>query len=135
MHGCGWIDARPGVQYTLIHDIAIQEATELDTTVSIGEVKRDISELVNRVAYGHERIVLTSRGKPKAALVSLDDYARLQVQEEMEQRQSQQTWFRRAEELSARILRERNGEPVDVELIVREAKLDLELRFDDLLEQ
>jgi prevent-host-death family protein len=107
----------------------------LDTTVSIGEVKRDISELVNRVAYGHERIVLTSRGKPKAALVSLDDYARLQVQEEMEQRQSQQTWFRRAEELSARILRERNGEPVDVELIVREAKLDLELRFDDLLEQ
>jgi prevent-host-death family protein len=35
-----------------------------DTThVSIG--------LVNRVAYARERIVLTSRGKPKAVLVSM----------------------------------------------------------------
>jgi len=41
---------------------------------SIGQVKRDISELVNRVAYGHEQVILTSRGKPKAALVSIEDY-------------------------------------------------------------
>ena len=46
------------------------------THVSIGRVKRDISELVNRVAYGGERIVLTSRGKPKAAIVSIEDYER-----------------------------------------------------------
>ena len=46
--------------------------------VSIGRVKRDISELVNRVAYGGERIVLTSRGKPKAAIVSTKDYDRLE---------------------------------------------------------
>jgi len=38
-----------------------------ETNISIGQVKRDISELVNRVAYGKERIILTSRGKPKAA--------------------------------------------------------------------
>ena len=43
--------------------------------VSIGRVKRDVSDLVNRVAYGGERIVLTSRGKPKAVLISLEDYA------------------------------------------------------------
>ena len=48
--------------------------------VSIGQVKRDISELVNRVAYGGERIVLTSRGKPKAVLVSLSDYAQILAQ-------------------------------------------------------
>lgn len=42
-------------------------------TVSISQVKRDISELVNRVTYGGERIVLASRGRPKAALVSLAD--------------------------------------------------------------
>jgi prevent-host-death family protein len=48
-----------------------------DATVSIGQVKRDISELVNRVAFGGERIVLTSRGKPKAALVSVEDYEQL----------------------------------------------------------
>ena len=40
--------------------------------ISIGQVKRDISELVNRVAYRGERIVLTSRGKPKAAPVSME---------------------------------------------------------------
>lgn len=31
-----------------------------EVRISIGQVTRDISELVNRVAYGHERIVLTS---------------------------------------------------------------------------
>ena len=40
----------------------------MNTHVSIGQVKRDISELVNRVSYAGERIILTSRGKPKAAL-------------------------------------------------------------------
>jgi len=44
------------------------------TQVSIGQVKRDISDLVNRAAYGGERIVFTSRGRPKAAIVSIGDY-------------------------------------------------------------
>jgi prevent-host-death family protein len=30
-----------------------------------------------RVSYGGERIILTSRGKPKAALINLEDYERL----------------------------------------------------------
>ena len=46
--------------------------------ISIGQVKQDLSEWVNRVAYRGERIVLTSRGKPKAALVSMEDYEHLQ---------------------------------------------------------
>ncbi|MCC7354089.1 MAG: type II toxin-antitoxin system Phd/YefM family antitoxin [Anaerolineae bacterium] len=50
-------------------------------TVSISQVKRVISELVNRVTYGGERIVLTARGRPKAALVSLADLERLQAQD------------------------------------------------------
>lgn len=47
-------------------------------TVSISQIKRDISELVNRVAYGGERIILTSRGHPKAVLISLADLEQLQ---------------------------------------------------------
>lgn len=50
--------------------------------VSIGRVKRDVSDLVNRVAYGGERIILTSRGKPKAALVSIEDLERLRRAED-----------------------------------------------------
>ncbi|MBL7184117.1 MAG: type II toxin-antitoxin system Phd/YefM family antitoxin [Anaerolineae bacterium] len=48
-------------------------------TVSIAEVKRSISTIVNRVAFGRERIILTSRGKPKAALVSIEDLQKLKV--------------------------------------------------------
>lgn len=46
--------------------------------VGIAEIKRNISTIVNRVAFGRERIVLTSRGKPKAALVSIRDLQKLE---------------------------------------------------------
>lgn len=36
--------------------------------VSIADAKARFSELVNRVAYGHEQIVITKRGKPVAVL-------------------------------------------------------------------
>jgi prevent-host-death family protein len=62
------------------------EQMAADEKVSIGRVKRDVSDLVNRVAYGGARIILTSRGKPKAALVSMDDLARLRQAEEAERR-------------------------------------------------
>ena len=65
----------------------------MDATVSIGEVKRDISELVNRVAFGGERIVLTSRGKPKAVLVNIEDYKRLQEQERGSALQQWDEWM------------------------------------------
>jgi prevent-host-death family protein len=48
-------------------------------TVGIAEIKRQISTIVNRVAYGRERIILTSRGKPKAALVSIEDLQKLEM--------------------------------------------------------
>jgi len=51
-------------------------------TVSISEIKRDVSATINRVAFGGERIVLTSRGRPKAALVSIDDLERLRELDE-----------------------------------------------------
>jgi len=50
-------------------------------TVGIAEVKRSISTIVNRVAFGRERIVLTSRGRPKAALVSIEDLQKLKMLE------------------------------------------------------
>ena len=50
-------------------------------TISIAEIKRSISTIVNRVAFGRERIILTSRGKPKAALVSIQDLEKLEALE------------------------------------------------------
>ncbi len=49
--------------------------------VNIVEIRGNLAETVNRVAYGGERIVLERRGKGVAALVSMED---LDVIEAME---------------------------------------------------
>ncbi len=45
----------------------VSECTAIPTT----ELREHGSEIVNRVAYGNEEVVLTRRGKPIAALISL----------------------------------------------------------------
>jgi len=42
-------------------------------TVSSEEVRDGLGELINRVAYGGERVMVTRRGKPVAAIVSKED--------------------------------------------------------------
>lgn len=86
-----------------------------DTAVSIGQVKRDISELVNRVAFAGERIVLTSRGKPKAALVSIEDYEKLKQGQGDERLAHWQNWLAANNLLAEKILAERDGKPVDID--------------------
>ena len=45
---------------------------------SVAHAKNTLSNLINKVAYGKTRILLESRGKPKAALVSTKDLERLE---------------------------------------------------------
>lgn len=47
----------------------------------ITDAREDFAEVVNRVAYGHERLRLTRRGKPLAAVVPIDD---LELLEQLE---------------------------------------------------
>lgn len=101
--------------------------------VSIGQVKRDISELVNRVAYRGERIVLTSRGKPKAALVSIEDYERLQGQQKEEALLRWKAWLAESDALNAQILAHRQGRPLDVDALWQAARADLEARDEQRL--
>jgi prevent-host-death family protein len=44
---------------------------------SIAELRSNLAELINRVAYGRERVTLERRGRPVAVLVSLADAKRL----------------------------------------------------------
>jgi prevent-host-death family protein len=97
----------------------------MNTQVSIGQIKRDISELVNRVTYAGERIILTSRGKPKAALVSMQDFERL-VRSEGRAADIQK-WLVETRVLSRRI-EKRRGKPVDVDAIMEASRSDLESR-------
>jgi prevent-host-death family protein len=42
-------------------------------TITTSEARRQFSEILSRVAYGHERVVLHRNGKSLAAMVSLAD--------------------------------------------------------------
>ncbi|MGD9092391.1 MAG: type II toxin-antitoxin system Phd/YefM family antitoxin [Anaerolineales bacterium] len=100
----------------------------MDKRVSIGQVKRDISDLVNRVAYGGERIVLTSRGKPKAALVSIQDYEKLHLAQDQDRQTYMMNWLERVKALSTEILNRRGGQMIDVDALLASARDDLEAR-------
>jgi prevent-host-death family protein len=50
-------------------------------TVSVVEARRMLSELLGRVAYARERVVVERKGKPMAALVSIEDLRRLEALE------------------------------------------------------
>ena len=103
------------------------------TKVSIGQVKRDISELVNRVAYGHEQIILTSRGRPKAALISIEDFDRLNRLLTEKNLVQWTAWQAESKALASEITARRQGEPLDSGQLWEAAKADLEARDDHLL--
>lgn len=103
----------------------------VETYVSIGQVKRDISELVNRVAYGGEQIILTSRGKPKAALISIEDYERLR--QKPAQTEKWADWVARSDALAAEILAQRGGKPLDIDALLAADRADHEARDEQIL--
>ena len=45
----------------------------MTTTISTAEARKNFADIVNKVAYGKEPIVLTRRGQEVAALVSIDE--------------------------------------------------------------
>ena len=46
--------------------------------VPVTQARAELAELINRVVYGGERVVVTRHGKPLAALVSAADLCRLE---------------------------------------------------------
>ncbi len=99
-----------------------------DATIPIGRVKRDISDLVNQIAYGGKRIIITSRNKPKAALVSMEDYQRLQQEGVGERLAQWQNWVIETDALVTEILARREGKLIPVDDLLREDREELEER-------
>lgn len=102
-----------------------------ETNASIGQVKSSISELVNRVAFGDERVVLTSRGRPKAVLIGLDDYQKLVKQEVDDEMIGWQAWLDQVNQLGAAIRSRQSDQAIDVESILNASRADLEARSDN----
>ena len=54
-------------------------------TISAADARKKFANIINRVAYGKESFVLTRRGEPLAAIVSMDDLKLLQeIEEQMD---------------------------------------------------
>ena len=54
------------------------------TRITSGKIRKDFSETVNRVAYGHERIIVRRRGKDLAAMVPVEDLMALEALEDLQ---------------------------------------------------
>ena len=53
--------------------------------ISAADARKKFANIINRVAYGKESFVLTRRGEPLAAIVSMDDLMLLQeIEEQMD---------------------------------------------------
>ncbi|MFF3615779.1 type II toxin-antitoxin system Phd/YefM family antitoxin [Streptomyces sp. NPDC002580] len=50
--------------------------------IPVTQARAELAELINRVVYGGERVVVTRHGKPLVALVSAADLERLEGLEE-----------------------------------------------------
>lgn len=50
----------------------------MTTEIPVTRARDELAELINRVAYGHERIILTRHSKPVAVLVPPVDLERLE---------------------------------------------------------
>lgn len=85
-----------------------------DEDISIAELRAHLGDLVGRVSYKHDRIVITRHGKPVAALISASD---------MEKFQELEDWNDiRAAEAAERETR-RAGGPIPWEKVKRELNL------------
>ena len=62
----------------LVQDCKIPKEVKKAMNVSVGKLKKDLSSLLNQVAYGNQRVVVESRGKPKAVLISMEELERLE---------------------------------------------------------
>ncbi len=50
--------------------------------IPVTQARAELAELINRVVYGGERVVVTRHGKPLVALVSAADLARLEDEQQ-----------------------------------------------------
>jgi prevent-host-death family protein len=46
--------------------------------VSMTDLRQNLGDLVNRAAYGGERVILVSRGQPRAAIIGIEELRRLE---------------------------------------------------------
>lgn len=102
----------------------------MERVVTVVEAKRDFSELMARVAYSGDRLVVERHGKPMIAWISYDDLQRLEQIEQQgaAQREKRLAALALAEQSRRRIASQRDNTPLpdsaDVLNTLREGRIN-----------
>ena len=54
----------------------------MSTSLSVVEARKNFSEIINRAAYARERFIIERRGKPMAAVISMNELRRYEEWED-----------------------------------------------------
>jgi prevent-host-death family protein len=100
-----------------------------ETQVSMTQLRQSLGNLVNRAAYGRERIILVAHGEPKAAIISVDELRHLQQlsEELITQEEQHSIALSRADHLRERIRQwqeDRGIEPEDSVQILNQVRAE-----------
>lgn len=91
-------------------------------TISTADARVHFSEIVNRAAYGQERIVLTRHGKALVAVIPIEDLIELEALEDRLDLHEALISLAEADELGT----------IPLETVKRELELELESRHEIL---
>ena len=85
----------------------------METIINVVEAKANFSELMIRVAYQGQRVIVERHGRPQMAWISMDDLAHLKGQADPSEIQAQRrAALALAVEIRERIRAERQGQPL-----------------------
>lgn len=102
----------------------------MENIVTVVEAKKHFSDLMARVAYTGERLVVERHGKPMIAWISYEQLQRFEQLEHQDSRQRERrvAALAQAQESRQRIAKERNNvelpDSVDVVNTLREGQVD-----------
>lgn len=90
----------------------------MNKTLPLKKVREELSELVSRVAYGEQKVVITRFGKPVAALVTFNDYEKIM---NPRKRFSDEEWEKGFELVDKMRTNAKNYPPEEVEKAIEQA--------------
>jgi prevent-host-death family protein len=98
-------------------------------TINVVEAKKHFSDLMTRVAYAGERLVVERHGRPMIAWVSMEDLRRLEALDRNSDAYAHRmAALALADAARARIAAEHNGAPLpdstEILYLLREGRLD-----------
>lgn len=102
--------------------------------IKVETAPSEITAWLKRVSQDGERLVLTTRGKPTAVIVSLADYQYIQTNKAAHIPQNWQSWLDKHAQLMTQLEKEGFNQALDIDAFLAEAKQERDERVDYLFD-